>query len=115
MSATLDKSGPGTDTLAVGTEDGHVFLIFEKPVKFVKLDAITALKIGERLARDSYKAFFGADGDDPTTQSKSVIADQKRAVLVVRVEHMIRSMQDKGEHPKFQAHAIVDQVMQELM
>lgn len=112
MSAQLlDKSGPGTDTMALGEEDGHVFLIFEKPVKWVKLDPLTAKNVGERMARDSYKALFG---DTPTTQARSVIVEQKRSTLVTRVEHMLRSMAEQGQHPKMQANAVVDQVMQEL-
>lgn len=106
-----NASDPGTDTLILGHEDGHVFMVFERPVKFVKLDAVTAVKVAEQMARDSYHAMFG---DTPTTGSKSVIAEQKRATLVKRVELMIKSMQERGDHPSLQANAVVDAVMTEL-
>ena len=113
MSAIYDRTAEGTDTVALGHEDGHVFLIFEKPVKWVKLDPITAAMVANQMATDGYHAKYG---DTPGGQSKSVIADQKRIILVRRVEKMIQAMQNAvpATHPQLQAQAVVDAMLQEV-
>lgn len=62
------------------------------------------------MARAAYSARYGIKADE----SKSIISDQKRMMLVTRVTHVIRSLQDKGKLPGVIASHVVDTILSEV-
>ena len=104
-------SGPGTDTLVVGDEGGYVVLLFKQPVRWVKLDPPTALRVGEQLSRSSYRAKFG---DDPTTHASRQITEQIRVRLIATATLIVRTAQGDGTDAKIVAQRVVDNCLREL-
>lgn len=104
--------GPGTDTVQLSDRDGFVFLHFEKPVEWVKLDPGTASKFAEATARAAYKCVAG---DTPTTTAQSQITEQVRVRCKNRVAMMIRSMATEAPVPSYELQAIriVDAILKE--
>lgn len=104
--------GPGTQTVGVDREDGFVYLRFEKPVMWVKLDPGTALAVGQQLAKDSYHAKFGDEPDEKFKQ----LTEQVRITCKNRVALMLRSFMGRAPIPPFeiQASEIVDACLREV-
>jgi hypothetical protein len=107
-------NGQGTDTVQLSHKDGFVFLHFERPIEWVKLDPPTANRVAEAMARAAYTS---VSGDTPTTQAKSQITEQLRVRLKNRVSIMIRSAYSEAPipSPEIQATRIVDECMKELV
>lgn len=105
--------GEGTHTLAVGDEHGLVFLIFERPVRWVSLDPESARQVAEKIARTSYKARFG---DDPTPERRSHISDTKIAALRIRLRNILKAKFVGAEEAQFAvvANACLDAVLTEI-
>lgn len=104
--------GPGTDTVQLSDRDGFLFLHFEKPVEWVKLDPGTASRLSETMARVAYKCVAG---DTPTTMAQSQITEQLRVRCKNRVKMMLRSMASEAPTPDYdiQASRIVDAILKE--
>jgi kynureninase len=104
--------GPGTDTVQLSDRDGFLFLHFEKPVEWVKLDPQTASRLAETMARVAYKCVAG---DTPTTTAQSQITEQLRVRCKNRVAMMIRSMAAEAPVPSYELQAIriVDAILKE--
>lgn len=109
----LVKDHTGTDTVQISDKDGFVFMHFEHPVEWCKLDPHTGAEFAEAFARACYKA---VNGDTPTTGKKSQITEQIRLRVIKRVELMLRSMASEVNVPayKVQAEKIVDIIMGEF-
>lgn len=111
MSVQITGDYEGTRSVQLSDRDGQVIMHFEKPVRWVALDPMTAGRLAEAMARASYKAVAG----DTPTPRKTQILDRIRARLVVRVTRMLESFDNKQPrpHPKVQATQIVDQILKE--
>ena len=102
----------GTRTVQLSHKDGDVILHFERPVRWVALDGLTAGRLAEAMARASYTALAG----DTPTPEKTQILDRIRARLVVRVTRMLEAFEHRQPkpHAKVQATEVVDQVLKEV-
>lgn len=111
MSAEVLHDHEGTRTVQLSDRDGDVIMHFERPVRWVALDAMTAARLGEAMARASYKAMAG----DTPTPHRTQLTDTIRARLVARVTLMLRSFDVRSPRPdpKIQATEIVDQCLKE--
>tara|TARA_R110000868_G_scaffold411755_1_gene708925 strand:- start:35174 stop:35521 length:348 start_codon:yes stop_codon:yes gene_type:complete len=108
-----DLATQGGDTLAIKEHKGQVILQFPNPVSWVVLDAETARQAGEALARSAYKAHYGIE---PQT-GKSIFTEQKREVLVRRIELMLIGFIPKvpAMTPETMAVAITDTLLAEVL
>lgn len=94
--------------IAVGEDDGKVWLRVEKPTDTIVFDPQNALEIGEAMARAAYKARYGKSPQ----QQESIIGKELRQKLVNRVNLMLISLEQK---PKaYQAAQIVDTILAEV-
>lgn len=112
MSASILQDNEGTRTVQVSERHGDVVLHFERPIRYCALDAATAARFAEAVARAAYTA---VSGDTPTTTNRSQITEQIRVRLVRRVELMLGSFAREAPMPEFkvQACAIVDECLKE--
>jgi hypothetical protein len=69
-----------------------------------------AKEIGETLQRYSYHAKYGSD-----PQTRSMMAEQIRAKMEVRIPHVIRSLTQKKKTPQFIANEIVNVILGEIL
>ena len=96
-------------TVSIGDSNGKVVLTFSQPTTNIVMEPENARQIGEGMARAAYTAKYGLK-----PQGKSVISDQKRMLLITRVTHVIRSLQDKGKLPGMIASQVVDTILSEV-
>lgn len=99
-----------TTALAIGEREGQVVLQFPRPITECVLDAETARRAGEQLARSAYAARYG---HEPAAARSQVSAD-KRAHLRARAELMLRSMGAQGLDPARQARELVAMLVAEF-
>lgn len=113
MTASVLVDNEGTRTVQVSNRDGDVVLHFERPIRYCALDAGTAARFAEAVARAAYTAVAG---DTPTTIKRSQITEQIRLRLTRRVELMLGSFDRAAPRPepKVQAAAIVDECLKEV-
>jgi hypothetical protein len=96
-------------TCAVGEREGQVILTFPEPVQWAAFDPETAKQIGIQMAKSSYEAVYGK------APAGNAISQEIRAKLVVRTQHVIRSMQEKNKAPEFIAMEVVDTILAEIL
>lgn len=97
-------------TISISDHEGMVVMQFSKPTENLVMEPENARQIGEGMARAAYSARYGVSPD----QSRSIISDQKRMLLVTRATHIIRSLQDKGKMPGVIASQVVDAILSEV-
>ena len=97
-------------TCAVGDKDGLVVITFPEPVRYASFDPETARQIGEALAKSSYVARYGK-----APSEGSVLSREVRQKLVARIQHVIRSLQDKNNKPKYVAEQVIDTILAEVL
>lgn len=103
------QNNVSTNKLTISDHRGLVIIHFEKRVDFVALKTDEARQTGEALARQAYKAHYGAY---PTTVDGSIFTEQRR----IRARHRAISMLPKepwkttAERDLWCA-ALVDEVM----
>lgn len=99
-----------TANMQIMDRGGTVVIAFDRPVESIDLDPETARQAAETIARAAYTCRYGIEPQKNT----SVIAQEKRMLLVTRVSHIIRSMQEKNKLPGVIASHVVDQILQEI-
>lgn len=99
-----------TDTVAVGLDEGQVVLAFQKEVKWLKLDPMTALMVGEEIAKKSYELTYGA----PPAQGQSALKIEIVAKLNKRIELVMSNLQQRKKSPSYIAQELVNIVLSEV-
>lgn len=99
----------GTNKLTLSDHRGLVVMHFDKKVNYVAIQPNEARDLGEKLARQSYRAIYG---DYPTTQDRSQITEQMRIRARNRVTTMLQNYEPKTKAEIIaKASAIVDEIM----
>jgi hypothetical protein len=107
----------GKTNIAIGDENGRVFLRFQKPMAWIALDPQNAFDIGEAIARAAHKARFGETPTDSAylaQQVKARLTDQLRDRLIINISTMLRSLQEQGKSPGQMALHVVDTILSEV-
>jgi len=98
----------GTNTIAVGEEDGHVVLKFPNPITWCTLDPQTAFQVAEAMLRSVSAIKTGK----PVDNSKRVFSAAFIERMVNRIKLVNRSTRNRGED--YNARAIFDSIAKEL-
>lgn len=96
--------------IAIGDENGQVFLRFQHAVEWIALDPGNALQIGEAIARSAYAARYGKRPQ----QQDSIISKEVRQRLVNRINVMLTSMASQRRSRAYMAAQIVDTILSEV-
>jgi hypothetical protein len=96
--------------MQIKERDGVIVICFDRPLESIDLDPETARQVAETIARVAYSCRYGIEPQKNT----SVIAQEKRMLLVTRISHIIRSMQEKNKLPGVIASHVVDKILQEI-
>ena len=101
--------------MEIGDREGKVVMRFVQSggddgdgvLEFL-LDPQQASEKAEAIARACYKARFGVD---TTPKSQNALARHLREMLVTRISHMIRSLQEQHKPRILIAQRVVDEVL----
>lgn len=94
--------------LSVNYNEGMVVLGFNKPVREISMHQEMAMQIAEEIAKKANGAFMSQQ------PNSGALADQIHGKMIMRLTHIIRSMQEKGRLPGHIARECVDTIFQEV-
>lgn len=112
MAETIEAN-EGTNTIACRVQDGQVLIMLPPNKNWAMLDKETARQFGTSVAQCAYEAHYGKP---PPTGTK-IFTDQKREVLVRRIELMLIGFIPKvpAMTPSQMAVAITDTLLAEVL
>lgn len=104
----------GKNLVMVGDEKGQVFLRFEEPKLWLKMEPQNAFDIAEAIARAAHKARFGeavaSDANYLAGQVRARLTEDLRDRMVVRAALVMRDLIEKKQSPDYVARQVVDTI-----
>lgn len=107
----MEGSGPGATTLAMKVDEGKVMLAFPKPVQWVRLDPDVAARIADAMIAAAVE--LGVQITIPVP--KKAINPVHRQATVVRVQNVLRQLQERGRRPEYIAEELTEIVIKALL
>lgn len=96
--------------LEIYENEGMVVLRFGKATNEISIMPEMAREVAEEIARKAYEGSVNAT----SPINRSLIVERLRAKLVVRIDHVIRNLHEKGKSYEYIAQEVTDMVLREV-
>lgn len=102
--------GDGNVEMGMFILDGRIVMRFRRAMTWIGFDPSNAVAIGKHLIDLAVAAGVDVQIEVPSRE----ISFEKRRAMVARVQHIYRSMNEKGRPPNYIAQQVVDSILTAL-